>query len=65
MSTKGLMISYMIYMVEGQDIATSDIPWAFLQNDYDKGYIHIKMEGVMVTLLKEIKPTYYTYLIYI
>ena len=56
MSTEGLMISCMIDAMEGREVATSDIPWAFLQTDYYKGDIHIKMEGYMVTLLEEIYP---------
>ena len=44
----------MIDTTEGRDVATADIPGDFLQTDYDKGGIHIKMEGAMVILLKEI-----------
>ena len=53
-STGGLMLSCMIDAMEGRDVATLDIPGAFLQTDYDKGDIHIKLEGAMVTLLEEI-----------
>ena len=45
--------------MKGRDISTSDIPGGFLQTDYDKGDIHIKMEGAMVILLKYIDPDYY------
>ena len=55
-STEGLMLSCMIEAMEGQEVATADIPGAFLQNDYEKGDIHIKLEGVMVTLLEETDP---------
>ena len=55
-SNEGLMLSCMIYAMEGQEVATANIPGAFLQTDYDKGYIHIKLEGYMVTLLEEIDP---------
>ena len=54
--TEGLIISCMIYVTEVRYVATSDIPGAFLQTDYNKGDIHINMEGAMVTLLKEINP---------
>ena len=54
MSTEGLMLSCMIDAMEGRELATADIPGAFLQNDYDKGNIHIKLEGAMITLLEEI-----------
>ena len=58
-STEGIMLSCMIDALEGQEVETTDIPGAFLQTDYDKGDIHIKLEGAMVTLLEEIDPEYY------
>ena len=51
-STEGLMLSCMIEATEGRAFTTADIPGAFLQTDYDKGDIHIKLEGAMVTLLE-------------
>ena len=45
--------------MEGQEVATADIPGAFLHTNYDKGDIHIKLEGAMFTLLEEIDPEYY------
>ena len=53
-STEGLMLLCMIDAMEGRDVATVDIPGAFLQTDYDKGGIYIKLEGAMVSLLEEI-----------
>ena len=53
----------MIDAVEGWEVATADIPRAFLQTDYDKGDIHIRLEGAMVTILEEIDPEYYKYFI--
>ena len=50
--------------MEGQAVETIDTPGAFLQNNYDKGDIHIKLEGSMVTLLEEIDPEYYQDFIY-
>ena len=64
-STDGLIISCVIDTMEVQDLATADIPEAILKTDYDKGDIHIKMEGAMVTLLEEICPSYYKDFIYI
>ena len=55
-STEGIMILCMIGAMEGREVATADIPWAFLQTDYDKVDIHIKLEGAVVTLIKEIDP---------
>ena len=45
MPTEGLMLSCMIDAMEGREVATADIPGAFLQTKYDKGDIHIKLEG--------------------
>ena len=56
MYTEGLTISRMIDAMEGREVATADIPGAFLQTDYDKGDIHIKLEGAMATLLEDIDP---------
>ena len=49
----------MIDTMEVREVSTADIPGAFLKTDYDKGDIHIKLEGAMVTLLEEIEPEYY------
>ena len=65
MSTDGLMISCIIEAMEGRDVATDDIPGAFLQTDYDKGDIHTNMEGGMANLTEEIDPDYYKDFIYI
>ena len=58
-STECLMISRMIDAMEGWEVATADIPGAFLQTYYYKGDIQIKLEGSMVPLLEEIYPGYY------
>ena len=47
------MLSCMIDTMEDQDVATYEIPGAFLKTDYNKGYIHIKMEGEMVNIIKK------------
>ena len=49
----------MIDTMEVREVATVDIPGDFLQTDYDKGNIHIKLEGAIVTLLEDIDPEYY------
>ena len=59
------MILYMIDATEVRDVATSVIPGDFLQTGYDKGDINISMKGEMVTLIEDINPAYYKYLIYI
>ena len=48
------MLLCMIDAMEGREVATSDIPGAFLQTYYDKVDIHIKPEGDMVTILEDI-----------
>ena len=63
-STDAIIISCMIDAMEGQEVETTDTPGAFLQTDYDKGDINIKLEGAMVTLLEETDPEYYKDFIY-
>ena len=53
-SNEVLVLSCMIYSMEGRYVATTNIPGSFIQTYYDKGDTHIKMEGVMVTILKVI-----------
>ena len=52
MFTEVLMLSRMIDAMEGREVENADISGAFLQTDNDKGDIHIKLEGAMVTLLE-------------
>ena len=54
----------MIDAMEGQEVATAEIPGDFLHTNYGKGDIHIKLEGAMIPLLKDINPEYYKYFIY-
>ena len=62
-STKSIMISCMVDKMEFWEVTTADIPGAFLQNDYEKGDIHINLEGSVVNLLENINPKYYEYFI--
>ena len=55
----------MIDSIEGRYIANTDIPGDFIKTDYDKGDIHIKMEGATVTIIEEIDQDYYKEFIYI
>ena len=48
------MLSCMINATEVREAETTNIPGAFLQTNYNKGDIHIKVKGDMVTLLEEI-----------
>ena len=63
-TTEGLMIWFMIDTMEVREVATANIPGAFLQTNCDKGYIHIKLEGAIFTRLEEIDPENYKYFIY-
>ena len=56
--TEDTLISCMMNAMEVQDVATSDVQGAFLQNGYYKVDIHINMEGEMSTILEEIDPYY-------
>ena len=44
--------------MEGWEVATANIPGAFLKTDYEKVGINIKLEGSMVNLLEDIDPEY-------
>ena len=54
----------MVDTMDGWEVATADTPGAFLQTDYGKGDIHIRLEGDIVTLLEDIDPEYYKDIIY-
>jgi hypothetical protein len=45
----------MIDAMEGRDIATCDIPAAFMQADIDEE-IHVKFDGELVDLLLKVDP---------
>jgi hypothetical protein len=49
-STEALILSCMIDAKEDRDVATADIPEAFLQTEYNKGDTHIQIEGTMAEL---------------
>ena len=58
------MLFLMIDSMEAWEIENSNIPRDFLQTDRKKGFIHIKMEGAMVTLVEDIDLDYYKDFIY-
>ena len=58
-ATQALILSCMIDAKEGRDVATADIPGAFLQTEYDKGDTHIRIEGPMLDLLTKLDPSHY------
>ena len=60
-STAALMLSCLIDAYERRDVATTDIPGAFLQTpDKSTERTHLKFEGVMVEQLVQIDPAKYS-----
>ena len=58
-SIKSLFLSCVIDTKEGWKVATCDIPGAFMQADINE-IIHIKLEGLLATLLTKVDPEKYT-----
>ena len=56
--TESVMLSCMINVKERQDVATADIPGAFMQTDLEEK-VHIQLEGAMAELLLKIDPNLY------
>lgn len=66
-STTGILLTCMIDSYEGKDVATVDIPGAFLQTKMpdDEKDIHVVLDGRMAELLANISPeTYQEYVHY-
>ena len=55
-ATEALMLTCVIDAMEHRDVATVDIPGAFIQADMGGEYINIKLEGKMVYLLAKLNP---------
>ena len=49
--TEGLILSFMIDVMEVQEVETAEIQGTLLKTDHYKGYIHIRMEGDRVTIM--------------
>jgi hypothetical protein len=58
-ATKALMLTCVVDAIEGRDVATCDIPGAFMQSDM-KGKVVMKLEGVMAEVIVQIDPRQYT-----
>ena len=58
-STKALMLTCVINAIKEQDVATCDIPGAFMQSNM-KGKVMMKLEGVMAEVIMKIDPCNYT-----
>ena len=57
-STEVILLSWTMYATEGRDMATVDIPSAFMQVDMD-GEIDMKLEGTMTDLFTKLNPKSY------
>jgi hypothetical protein len=56
---EAVLLTYFIDAKEGQDVATVDIPGAFMQADME-ALVHMKLEGKMAELLvKKLDPKLY------
>jgi hypothetical protein len=55
---ESIMISCVIDAIEKRDVATADIPGAFMQADMED-IVHMKMEGRMAELLVKLDPKLY------
>jgi hypothetical protein len=56
-SIEAVMLSATIDAMEGRDVATVDIPAAFMQADTDE-VVHVKFEGEMAEMLVKLDPNY-------
>ena len=57
-TTEGLMLSCMIDAKERRDVATADIPGAFMQTDLNEK-VHMRLDGAMAELLLKIDAKLY------
>eukprot|EP00957_Ditylum_brightwellii_P122484 9340400-Ditylum_brightwellii.AAC.1 len=57
-AVESLMLSCIIDAKEGRDIATVNIPGAFMQADMDET-MHMRLEGAMADLLVKLEPKMY------
>jgi hypothetical protein len=57
--TEALMLSCAIDATEGRDVATCDVPGAFMQTEM-KGNMHMKLDGVMDEVIVKVDPKKYT-----
>jgi hypothetical protein len=58
MSIEAVLLSCVIDAQEGCDVATVDIPGAFMQAEPDE-VLHVKLEGQMAELMARLDPQVY------
>ena len=59
-ATESLLLTCLIDAMENRDVATVNIPCAFMQSDMEGDDLHMKLEGKMVDILAKLKPLQYT-----
>ena len=59
-ATEALLLTCLIDAMEGRDVATVDIPGAFMQADMEGDDVHLRLEGKMVNILTKIDPKLYS-----
>jgi hypothetical protein len=57
--TESVMLSCVIDATEGRDVATADVPGAFMQTDIDED-VYIRMSGPLAKLLTKVDPEKYS-----
>ena len=60
MATEALFLTCVIDAMERRDVASSDIPGAFMQANMEGENVHMKLEGSMVGILTKINPQLYS-----
>ena len=58
-STEALFLTCLIDAMEKRDVATVDIPGAFMQSDMEGRDTYMKIEGKMVDILSKVDPSLY------
>ena len=59
MATEALFLTCLINVMEYKEVATVDIPGAFIQADMEGETVNMKLEGKMADLLMKINPKLY------
>ena len=59
-ATESLLLTCLIDASEGRDVATVDIPGAFMQSDMEGDDTYMKLEGKMIDILAKLDKNLYT-----
>ena len=60
---EALFLTCLIDAMEGQSVATCDVPGAFMQVDIDE-QIHVRLDGELAEMLMKVYPTYKQFIAY-